>query len=951
MSSPTYRPPGSEKRPVSVQLPAAGAFPPPEMERSVLPRSVLLLVGAAMLALSAVIGLRATAQVSTATVTITRDTFGVPHVNDPNPVNASYAIGYAAAQDRLWQLELFRGAGEGRLSEFLGSQFLPMDEVTRRDGYSTTEIQAMYNALPAQLRQETDAFLAGINFYISQAVADPANKLPAEFAGLGIVPQPWQGSDLVAAGVLGIRTFGVGGGSEVDNADFYLQLIGQGLSASQAQGIVNDFFWMVDPAAPTTIPASSATFVFPPQGAVQRFNPTQMAAISRYASSINAADAVLVQETSLVSSLERQLGLPVAGSGHSNAFAISGAFTASGAPLLLGGPQTGIPIPNFFWEIGISTTNYNGAGVTPFGPGFVIGRTADAAYSITSGESDDIDTYIDFLNPANSNQYQSGTVGGQPVYSDMDCRTETYLVKSVNPTSGATPEPPQLVTQQVCRTAHGPAGAQIKCPVMYLDSRAGVSFSRCFATWDQEFNSAVDLVQLGSAQNLAQVESMLAAIAANLNLTYADREGNIAFFHNGLFPIRPAGIDPRFPLLGGGAEEWTGFLPPSSNPLIVNPAQGWLANWNNSPAAGWSALEQREKWGVEDRVQGLDDIIERKISKGAKLTVDDLNQINFELAQKDVFASRSIPYLKAAVQTVPRSDPDYAALGEATTLIDQWLNHVTQARLFHVADQTPYLATVGASGNGLPLIYPPLTVGGAACPNFGCNYPDPGAQLYELWRVELQHDLFDALLGARNRQIGFDNVIGSEENDHANDLSKDAVLLHLLQGKSASLPPSCDYFNNCSPIDPTKYDAERDRFLVNTLREVVHALAAQGLTPDQAVDPVQTETFASESAMSNLTINAMNRGAFNILASLEPAVVSFDVVPPGEAELINVQTAQQNLSDPSVTDPLHITDQLQLYSSFKYKPLTIEAVGPAQIETVPIVNAGTSPTPVASPIP
>ncbi|MGH7813271.1 MAG: penicillin acylase family protein [Candidatus Binataceae bacterium] len=868
-----------------------------------------------------------------ATVTITRDSYGVPHIDDPSLLDTIYGLGYAAAEDRLWQMEVFRRAGAGRLSEILGSSYLLMDEQTRRDGYTTPELQAMYDALPPAFKQEADAFVAGVNAYIAVADADPIDKMPVELVGLGITPQPWQGADVAAAAVLGIRMFGVGGGGEVDNAALYLQLLNEGLSVKQARGVFNDFIWMRDNSAPTTIPEAAAKFVFPPPGAIHRFNRKQMAAVSRYAASIEAADVVLNAGNAAAARAERQLGLPVAGVGHSNALAVSGALTATGKPLLLGGPQTGIPVPSFWYEIGVNTTGYSGAGVSSlFGPGFVIGRTNDGAWSITSGESDDTDTYIEFLNPSNPNQYQSGTRHGHPVYSDMDCRSETYNVLGSSP-----------VTQQVCRTAHGKGKNRMECPVFYIDTNAGVAFSRCFATWNQEFNSAVDLVQLGMTKNLADFESMLPPIAANLNLTYADKEGNIAFFHNGFFPIRPRGIDPRFPLLGGGRQEWKGYLPPALRPHVVNPAQGWLTNWNTSPAFGWSALEQREKWGAEDRSQGIADIVRRKIANRTNFTIDDMNEINFEVAQKDVFASRSIPYLEDAVATVPSADPDYAALTESAALIEIWLNDTASAQLYRVADGTPFTATVGGLGNALPLIYPPLTAAGTPCPNFDCNYADPGLQLYDLWRIQLQHDLFDNLLGARNRQIDYINALGSEENDHANDLSKDSVLLHLLEGRKAGIPPSCDYFNNCAPVNRKTYDADRDNFLVNTLREVIAQLAAQGLTPDQAADPVVTETFNSESVMPELTINSMNRGAFGMIVSLDGGIESYDVVPPGESEFVNFATAGENLSDPSVTDPLHITDQLQLYSNFQYKPLTIDATGPTTSETIPVMLSGSAP--------
>src|SRR5439155_1204766 len=113
----------------------------------------------------------------------------------------------------------------------------------------------------------------------------------------------------------------------------------------------------------------------------------------------------------------------------------------------------------------------------------------------------------------------------------------------------------------------------------------------------------------------------------SFNFNYADNQGTIAYFHAGIRPLRPSRTDPRFPLIGTGGEEWQGFLPKDQMPGIVNPAQGWLTNWNNNPIRGWSSSDIRELWGTEHRVQALQDGILRELAADGKLSVDDVNLV------------------------------------------------------------------------------------------------------------------------------------------------------------------------------------------------------------------------------------------------------------------------------------------------------------------------------------
>jgi acyl-homoserine lactone acylase PvdQ len=96
-------------------------------------------------------------------------------------------------------------------------------------------------------------------------------------------------------------------------------------------------------------------------------------------------------------------------------------------------------------------------------------------------------------------------------------------------------------------------------------------------------------MDINDARDVHDVDRAARKITANENFMAADDKGNIGFWHPGLFPLRPRGWDERLPYPGTGEAEWQGFLKPSRIPAVINPHQGWLANWNNLPAVGWTA--------------------------------------------------------------------------------------------------------------------------------------------------------------------------------------------------------------------------------------------------------------------------------------------------------------------------------------------------------------------------
>src|SRR5688500_17524261 len=129
-------------------------------------------------------------------VRIYRDDFGIPHVFAETNRGLFEAYGYAVAQDRLWQLELNRRAARGRLAEIFGASVVNADRAARITGYTDAELDAQFATLTAEEKEIFDAYLAGINRYIVEAIVDPL-KLPFEFHALSFIPQPWTRRDSI----------------------------------------------------------------------------------------------------------------------------------------------------------------------------------------------------------------------------------------------------------------------------------------------------------------------------------------------------------------------------------------------------------------------------------------------------------------------------------------------------------------------------------------------------------------------------------------------------------------------------------------------------------------------------------------------------------------------------------------------------------------------------------
>lgn len=571
------------------------------------------------------------ASASAGSAIVARDAWGIPHVFAPTPEAAAYGAGYAVGEDRLWQAIVFRAAGRGELASLLGPDFVGADRVARTFGPTEAERRAQLDALPADLRRGIEAYARGLSRAMEEALGD-ISKTPIELLLFGITPRPWTATDSIAVIGLMSERFGGGGGNELRNLDLLDHLTSR-LGAEAARRAFDDMLPADDPDSPTSVPSGQDAH----RGRAPR-------------SPSGLADPAAVRSAS--ERLERMrrdwerartgLGLPHWGS---NAWVVSGARTETGRPLLYGGPQMGQSVPQIALELGFHTggTHVYGMTFAGAGPGIPIGAAPTHAWTTTSGLSDVVDTYVEELDPDDPFRYRF-----RGEWRSMECRDETIEVR------GAAPVP-----HRVCRTVHGPVVAPDPAT---LRPAATVAFTQRTSFAGREAETGRGFFELMEARNVRQAAAAAGRIPSSNNVLYATASGDIAYWHVGAYPVRPDGFDTRLPYPGTGEAEWGGFVPFEDLPQAMNPPQGWIANWNNKPAAGWPNGDAAP-WGALNQVQRLFDLLEAD----DRVSVDDAWSMARDAGEVEL---RALPFRPLLLEA--RRAPADARAARAVELVASW---------------------------------------------------------------------------------------------------------------------------------------------------------------------------------------------------------------------------------------------------------------------------------------
>ncbi|MBN1136295.1 MAG: penicillin acylase family protein [Anaerolineae bacterium] len=485
-------------------------------------------------------------------VEILRDEWGVPHIYAGSAHDLFLAQGYIHAQDRLWQMELQRRAGSGRLSEVLGEVTLGVDRFFRTVGLNRAA-EAEFETLDAGTRGALEAYAAGINAYL----ASYHRRKPVEFKLLRFDPEPWQPVDSLYWAKVMAWNLGCNWDSELIRARLAVRL-GADRTAD------------LEPLFPADNPAivqgqSLAAGAAPPP------NGWRSEALREALHLVEE----LFQPNSMDLGLEEPLPGPLhvgARGGGSNQWVVAGSRTGSGKPLLANDTHMVLQIPAIWYQVHLDGGDYHVTGVSlPGLPGVVVGHNERCAWGMTTAWQDAQDLYVERLNPANPHQYEF-----QGAWLDAEVISEEIRVK------GRTAS----VIQEVVITRHGPI-------ISGLIGEPTPLALRWVAL--EPSNLLRSALSYNRARNWSEFRAALADWSAPAhNFVYADVDGNIGFLQAGWMPVRGSSF-PSVPgeagdhMSGGlapvpgwtGENEWQFYLPLDELPQAYNPEDGWLATANN----------------------------------------------------------------------------------------------------------------------------------------------------------------------------------------------------------------------------------------------------------------------------------------------------------------------------------------------------------------------------------
>lgn len=567
-------------------------------------------------------------------VTVIRDQYGVPHLYAKNKQDLYKAYGYVMAKDRLFQLEMFRRGNEGTVSEVFGEEYLAKDEQSRRDGYSDEEIKEMLNDLEDKPRAYIQQFAEGISLYVQEALKNPDEKLSKEFHDYKFLPRKWDATDVVRLYLVSMTYF-MDNHQELTNAEILAKLE-QTYGEEQAEKMFDDLVWKNDPEAPTSIQAED-------EAEEEKEGDKAVQPLS--SAVINASKEIEAERDEFVESSE-ELGLPL--KIGSNAMIVGEDKSKTGNALLFSGPQVGFVAPGFLYEVGLHAPGFDMEGSGFIGYPFIMfGANKHIALTATAGYGNVTDIFEEKLHPNDPTQY---FYKGE--WREMEKRTETFTVR------GEDGKPEQVETV-FYRTVHG--------PVISIDEERGVAYSKSWSFRGTEAQSMQAYMKANWAKNLKEFEEAASEYTMSLNWYYADKRGNIAYYHVGKQPVRNEEIDERLPTPGTGEYDWQGFQPFEQNPQAVNPDNGYVVNWNNKPSQEWRNGERSFYWGKDNRVQQFINGMEER----EKVDLEDLNEINYTAS----FAQLRTHYFKPLlIEVLKENQSDNESYPYLIKQLEQWNN-------------------------------------------------------------------------------------------------------------------------------------------------------------------------------------------------------------------------------------------------------------------------------------
>ncbi|MCG8617775.1 MAG: penicillin acylase family protein, partial [Desulfobacterales bacterium] len=429
----------------------------------------------------------------TAEVTIKTDAYGVPHIFAENQSDLFFAQGYITARERMFQMDMNRLAGRGELSSVFGKRTLESDKFLKTMVFYG-QAQVWYGTLSQESRAILKTYAAGVNAYINTC-----DHLPREYVFLRTRPGAWEPADSLAAILLMSYSL-----TRSKKADLIMNLIREQAGDEVLEAILPEY----PDFAPVLSEAEKS-----PHGVPESF-------------------AALPVNKPGRKGLEWQ-GFPMSlDIAASNWMIFSSKMTGTGKAMFAGSPDLSPTLPGLFYLVHLKGGGFDvmgGAlpGVPGIGP---LGFNGDIAWSAVNGRGDELDYFVEKINPENPDQYLT-----EDGWTDFNIIRETLRIKEKD---GIREEP---FTVKISR--HGPMISD----VMELTPE------NCALSWSALHITGIDfdgLMALNRASNFDEFRTALSQVRTmNLNIGYADRKGDIGWQFTAAQPVRKKG-DGSLPVPG-----------------------------------------------------------------------------------------------------------------------------------------------------------------------------------------------------------------------------------------------------------------------------------------------------------------------------------------------------------------------------------------------------------------
>ncbi|MFA6457702.1 MAG: penicillin acylase family protein [Bacteroidota bacterium] len=526
-------------------------------------------------------------------VKIYRDEFGVPHINAQNEYDLFFAQGYVHAQDRLWQMDLTRRAGEGRLSEVLGSSTVKFDKMLKTVGF-----ERIAKELEQQLRPESKEILQAYADGINEFISTHKGKYPIEFDMLNYEPEEWKPvHSLMIARLMAWEL----------NISWHVDVVLGELVAKLGEEKAR----MVFPTYPENGPVI-----------VDR-----------------AADLQHLHGLRQFASLHEQFKQFFGTTGThigSNAWAVSPQKSASGKAMLANDPHLGLSLPAKWYEVHLTGGGMNVAGMSlPGTPLVILGHNTNVAWGFTNVMADDADFYFEKTDSLGADKYLF-----KNEWKDIEIIYDTVRVKD-------SAEVPFVIR----KTVHGPAVNEIY-PLENISSSDFITMKWTGFEMSDELY-AIYLVNL-SHDWQSFLNGVREFTVPGQNFVYADNQGNIGY-HPGVRLPKRNNANPTLPFAGWtGEHEWQGFISFEQLPSLYNPPEGFIATANNKTTKD-AGYHISNLWEPPSRIQRIREVLQSKslfdVSDFKRLQNDTYSHFAKEMTPYILSAFRQAPATDPKTET------------------------------------------------------------------------------------------------------------------------------------------------------------------------------------------------------------------------------------------------------------------------------------------------------------